>query len=228
MTGRHGPGQTLDLFPDGGGVPPDPPPPDPLACGVFLLRAHATALATVLLAELEQVQGLAAFRHMTTPGGFQMSVAMTNCGALGWVSDACGYRYTAFDGASGRPWPPMPATFRSLATGAATLAGFGGFEPDACLINRYVPGARLTAHQDRNERDYVHPIVSVSLGLPAVFLLGGLSRAGRCLRVPLMHGDVLVWGGPARLRYHGVAPLADGVHPLTGRCRINLTFRRAG
>jgi len=156
-----------------------------------------------------------------------MSVGMTNCGALGWVSDRAGYRYAASDPASGRAWPAMPAPFRALAARAAAAGGFAAFEPDACLVNRYEPGARLTLHQDRNERDYAAPIVSVSLGLPATFLFGGDTRGGRPLRVPLAHGDVVVWGGPARLRFHGVAPVEGGWHERLGACRINLTFRKA-
>ena len=165
---------------------------------------------------------------MTTPGGFRMSVAMTNCGAAGWVSDRTGYRYDRIDPDNGQPWPAMPASFFDLATGAACAAGYDNFMPDACLVNRYEPGARLSLHQDRDERDHGHPIVSVSLGLPATFLFGGLQRADKSKRLPLAHGDVVVWGGPARLNHHGILPLKDGEHPMTGRCRINLTFRRAG
>jgi alkylated DNA repair protein (DNA oxidative demethylase) len=164
---------------------------------------------------------------MITPGGFRMSVAMTNCGTYGWVSDATGYRYNKLDPESGRPWPRMPKVFMNLATDAGCEAGFEGFAPDACLVNRYQPGARLTLHQDKNERDFAAPIVSVSLGLPAVFLFGGTKRSERTVRVPLEHGDVVVWGGPARLRYHGVRPLEAGSHPLTGAYRFNLTFRKA-
>ena len=165
---------------------------------------------------------------MITPGGFRMSVAMTNCGVLGWVSDRSGYRYDVMDPEGSQPWPPMPDPFLRLATRAAAKAGFQKFVPDACLINRYDPGARLTLHQDKNELDYDQPIVSVSLGLPATFLFGGLKRADKTIRVQLRHGDVVVWGGPARLRYHGVLQLKEGHHPLTGGHRINLTFRKAG
>jgi len=164
---------------------------------------------------------------MVTPGGHQMSVAMTNCGGVGWVTDRTGYRYDANDPEAGRPWPAMPPSFRELAGQAADQAGFGGFSPDACLINRYQPGARMSLHQDKDEHDFGAPIVSVSLGLPAVFLFGGLKRSGRPRRFRLQHGDVVVWGGPARLVFHGVAPLADGEHLLMGRQRINLTFRKA-
>jgi alkylated DNA repair protein (DNA oxidative demethylase) len=165
---------------------------------------------------------------MVTPGGFHMSVAMTNCGALGWVTDRSGYRYDPIDPESGKHWPPMPASFLRLAANAAAHAGFDGFVPDACLINRYESGTRLSLHQDKNEQDLGAPVVSVSLGIPAVFLFGGLNRTDRATRVLLSHGDVVVWGGPARLRYHGVLPLKEGHHPLVGDHRINLTFRKAG
>lgn len=199
-----------------------------LAPGAVLLRRFAAPAAPALLAAVDDVIARAPFRHMVTPGGFRMSIAMTNCGALGWVTDRTGYRYDAVDPASGRRWPRMPAPFLRLACDAAAAAGFDGFVPDACLVNRYAPGARLTLHQDKNERDFGAPIVSVSLGVPAVFLFGGAKRADRVARVGLAHGDVVVWGGPARLRYHGVLPLAPGRHPLLGRERINLTFRKAG
>jgi alkylated DNA repair protein (DNA oxidative demethylase) len=164
---------------------------------------------------------------MVTPGGHQMSVAMTNCGGLGWVTDRSGYRYDANDPEAGRPWPAMPRSFRELAKVAAAQAGFEGFSPDACLINRYQPGARMSLHQDKDEEDFAAPIVSVSLGLPATFLFGGLKRSDKPRRFRLEHGDIAVWGGPARLVFHGVAPLADGEHALLGRQRINLTFRKA-
>jgi alkylated DNA repair protein (DNA oxidative demethylase) len=170
----------------------------------------------------------APFRQLETPGGYRMSVAMTDCGPLGWVSDRRGYRYLSVDPQTGRAWPPMPEAFLRLATDAAARAGFPGFHPDACLINRYVPGARLTLHQDKDEQDLGQPIVSVSLGLPATFLWGGGTRSERPRRVPLEHGDVVVWGGPDRLRFHGVLALAEGEHPLLGPERINLTFRKAG
>ena len=200
----------------------------PLAQGAVLLRGFAAAQAAHLLADAAAVWTQAPMRHMVTPGGRRMSVAMTNCGTLGWVSEARGYRYDSIDPESGRAWPAMPASFASLAKQAAAGAGFEGFSPGACLINRYEPGARLSLHQDRDEHDYAAPIVSVSLGLPAVFLFGGSKRNDRAARVPLVHGDVVVWGGPARLHFHGVLALADGDHPATGRCRINLTFRKAG
>ena len=199
-----------------------------LAPGAVVLRAFAVQHEAALMVDLQKVIEQAPLRHMLTPGGFRMSVAMSNCGALGWVSDRRGYRYDALDPASARRWPAMPASFLALATEAATRAGFAGFRPDACLVNRYQPGARLTLHQDRNERDFAQPIVSVSLGLPAMFLFGGTQRNDKTARVPLFHGDVVVWGGPARLRFHGVLALKDGHHAATGGHRINLTFRCAG
>jgi len=198
-----------------------------LAEGATLLHAFAEPEARALIEALRHVLARAPFRHMVTPGGHRMSVAMTNCGRAGWVTDRSGYRYDPIDPTTRRPWPPMPAAFLRLAARAAAAGGFDGFEPDACLINRYEPGARLSLHQDRNERDFTAPIVSVSLGLPAVFLFGGLRRSDRPRRVRLESGDIAVWGGPARLVFHGIEPLADGDDPLTGRCRINLTFRKA-
>ena len=200
---------------------------EPLAPGAVLLRGFATAVAPTLLADLESMLAQAPFRHMVTPGGYRMSVAMTNCGAAGWITDRSGYRYDPCDPTSGMAWPPMPASFDQLATSAATQAGYPGFVTDACLINRYEPGARLSLHQDRNERDFAQPIVSVSLGLPATFLFGGLRRSDRPRRLRLESGDIVVWGGPSRLAFHGIDSLAEGEHPLTGRYRINLTFRRA-
>lgn len=199
-----------------------------LAPGAALLRGFARESVPALLVALEDVLAAAPLRHLVTPGGHTMSVAMSNCGALGWVSDRRGYRYAKDDPLSGRPWPAMPAGWRDLAARAAADAGFDGFAPDACLINQYLPGSKLSLHQDRDEQDLSAPIVSVSLGLPAVFLFGGSQRQDRPQRYRLQHGDVVVWGGPARLAYHGVAPLADGQHALLGRRRINLTFRRAG
>lgn len=198
-----------------------------LGPGSALLHGFALPDEPALLAALEAVAGQAPFRHMVTPGGFRMSVAMTNCGPWGWTSDRTGYRYSATDPETGREWPRLPEPFLRLASGAAAAAGFDGFVPDACLVNRYLAGARLSLHQDRDEQDYDAPIVSVSLGLPAVFLFGGHQRTDRPRRVALTHGDVVVWGGPDRLRYHGVAPLKPGTHARLGTQRINLTFRRA-
>ncbi len=198
-----------------------------LQTGAVLLRGRALPVDRELLAAIRRIAAQAPFRRMTTPGGFQMSVAMTNCGGVGWVTDRTGYRYDARDPESGAPWPAMPDAFLELARGAAGEAGFPGFVPDACLINCYEPGTRLSLHQDKDERDYSHPVVSVSLGLPATFQFGGLKRNDRPLKVPLQHGDVVVWGGPARLVYHGVLALKDGEHPLTGHRRFNLTFRKA-
>jgi alkylated DNA repair protein (DNA oxidative demethylase) len=192
-----------------------------------VLHGFAQDQAGALVKAVDEIAVAAPFRHMITPGGFRMSVAMTNCGRAGWVTDRKGYRYETFDPTTGCPWPPMPGSFRDLAASAAEAAGFSGFDPDACLINRYEPGTRLSLHRDENERDLTAPIVSVSLGLPALFLFGGKSRGDRPRRVLLENGDVVVWGGPSRLIYHGVAPLAEGSDSLTGACRINLTFRKA-
>ncbi len=199
-----------------------------LGPGAMVLRKFALTEEAALLCELHTVISEAPFRHMTTPGGFRMSVAMTNCGSLGWVSDRGGYRYDAVDPESGRMWPRMPEPFLRLANSAADRVGFADYLPDACLVNRYAPGAKLSLHQDKDEQDYRQPIVSVSLGLSAVFLFGGLKRADKAERVHLTHGDVVVWGGPDRVRYHGVLPLKEGHHPATGGYRINLTFRKAG
>jgi DNA oxidative demethylase len=203
------------------------PPQESMAEGAVLLRGFAEPFEAELIAALRDVVEQAPFRHMVTPGGHQMSVAMMNCGGVGWVTDRSGYRYDANDPEAGRPWPAMPPSFRELAERAADQADFSGFSPDACLVNRYQPGARMSLHQDKDEHDFGAPIVSVSLGLPAVFLFGGLKRSDRPRRFRLQHGDVVVWGGPARLVFHGVAPLADGEHALLGRQRINLTFRKA-
>jgi DNA oxidative demethylase len=216
---------TADLFES---VPDVRPPQETLAEGAVLLRGFAKPFGADLVAVLRDVAAQAPFRHMQTPGGHQMSVAMTNCGRFGWVTDRTGYRYDASDPDTGKPWPAMPASFRKLAEQAADRAGFAGFAPDACLINRYQPGSRMSLHQDKDENDLGAPIVSVSLGLPATFLFGGSKRGDKPRRFRLDHGDVVVWGGPSRLVFHGVAPLADGEHPLTGRQRINLTFRKAG
>ena len=197
-----------------------------LAPGAVLLRGRAQGEAAALLAAIEAIAAEAPFRRMTTPGGFAMSVAMTNCGVAGWVTNRSGYRYTAEDPETGRPWPPMPAVFQRLAAAAAAEAGCDDFAPDACLINRYEPGARMSLHQDKDEADFAAPIVSVSLGLPATFQFGGLSRKERPRNLPLRHGDVVVWGGPSRLAYHGVLALQDGEHPMTGRVRFNLSFAR--
>ena len=199
---------------------------EPLAEGVTLLRAFCRDEAPTLLDAIASVASSSPFRQMVVPSGHTMSVAMTNSGDLGWTTDRTGYRYTTTDPATSKPWPPMPEPLLQLAQRAATAAGFPGFTPNACLINRYAPGSRLSLHQDKNEQDYSHPIVSVSLGLPATFLLGSLRRTDTPRRIRIEHGDTLVWGGPARLVYHGVAPIAAGAHPLTGSFRINLTFRR--
>lgn len=197
----------------------------PQAC---VLRGFALPFVDDLLAAIGAVAAQAPFRKMQTRGGFTMSVAMTNCGALGWTTSRRGYRYTAADPHSGAPWPAMPPVFAALAHDAAAAAGFADFAPDACLVNRYLPGARMALHQDSDERDLEAPIVSVSLGMEAVFLFGGHARSDRPVKLPLRHGDVAVWGGSDRLRFHGVMPLKDAPHPRLGAERINLTFRKAG
>jgi alkylated DNA repair protein (DNA oxidative demethylase) len=198
-----------------------------MADGAVLLRGFAGRFEAELIPALRTIAAQAPFRHMSTAGGHQMSVAMTNCGDAGWVTDGTGYRYDGVDPNSGEKWPAMPSMFRDLAGEAAAEAGFTGFSPDACLINRYAPGARMSLHQDRDEQDFGAPIVSVSLGIPAIFLFGGLKRSDKPRRFRLTHGDVVVWGGPSRLFFHGIAPLADAEHAVLGRQRINLTFRKA-
>lgn len=209
-----------DLFPSEAAL-------ERLSPGAVRLPGFVLSQADALAAHVARIEAVAPFRGMSTPGGHIMSVTTTSCGAAGWVSDARGYRYARRDPDSGTAWPEMPASFLTLAREAAARAGFENFTPDACLINRYAPLARMSLHQDRNERDFSQPIVSVSLGLPAVFLWGGARRADRPSRLHLNHGDVVVWGGPDRMRFHGVEPVPPGHHPLTGACRINLTFRKA-
>ncbi|ROR07795.1 DNA oxidative demethylase AlkB [Erwinia sp. JUb26] len=211
----------LDLFAE------EDPWSEPLADGAVILRRRALRDADALLELVAQIAVQNPFHHRITPGGHRMSVAMTNCGDLGWTTDSRGYQYSEQDNAMGTRWPPMPPLFRQLAVSCAAEAGFLNFNPDACLLNRYEPGAKLTLHQDKDERDLRQPIVSVSLGLPAVFQFGGFERSDATTRVLLEHGDVVVWGGPSRLRYHGILPLKPGVHPQAGAFRFNLTFRRA-
>lgn len=211
---------TLPLFP--------PAPRQMLSDGAWVLRGYALDLAPALLDEIGLILNHAPLRHMVTPSGHRMAVAMSNCGALGWVSDQAGYRYVPCDPASTRAWPAMPACFAALAASAADAAGFVGFAPDACLINRYARGTRLNLHQDKDERDFSQPIVSVSLGVAATFLFGGARRQDKPLHVELEHGDVVVWGGAARRHFHGVAALTGEHHPCTGSYRFNLTFRKAG
>jgi alkylated DNA repair protein (DNA oxidative demethylase) len=213
-----------DLFE---GVADVRPSREAMAEGAMLLRGFARPVEAELIAGIGAIVAQAPFRHMVTPGGHSMSVAMTNCGRIGWVTDRSGYRYDACDPETAKPWPPMPPSFCQLAGQAAAAAGFAEFLPDACLINCYEPGARMSLHQDKDETDFGAPIVSVSLGLPATFMFGGLKRADKPRRFRLEHGDIAVWGGPARLAFHGVAPLADGEHAVMGRRRINLTFRKA-
>ncbi|WP_338801905.1 DNA oxidative demethylase AlkB [Pseudomonas sp. RSB 5.4] len=199
-----------------------------LGPSAIVLREFALPYMSELMTAIEAITAVSPFRYMVTPGGFTMSVALTNCGSLGWTTDRRGYRYISHDPDTGKPWPVMPEVFTRLASDAATNAGYDNFEPDACLVNRYLPGSRLSLHQDKNERDYEHPIVSVSLGMRAKFQFGGHARTDPTVKVPLHHGDVVVWGGTDRLRYHGVMPLQDDPHPLLGSQRINFTFRKAG
>lgn len=214
---------TLDLFDDA-----MPGERQRMGTNTLVLRGFALPCVDALLWAIDDIDTRSPFRHMLTPGGLTMSVALTNCGTLGWTSDRHGYRYSRVDPGHGQPWPAMPAVFSQLAREAAAAAGFSGFEPDACLINRYLPGSRLSLHQDKNERDFSAPVVSVSLGMSAVFLFGGLARTDKAFRVPLHHGDVAVWGGEDRLRYHGILPLAGPPHERLGSQRINFTFRKAG
>ncbi len=215
-----------DLFADDDSLPRQWQ--EALAPGALILRGYARDSAGQLLQNIASVAAIAPFRHLITPGGHRMSVAMTNCGALGWVSDEFGYRYAATDPLTGCSWPTIPDCFRKLAEQAAEAAGYPHFSPDACLINRYTPHARLTLHQDKNERDLMQPIVSVSLGLPATFLFGGTEREHPCHRFLLVQGDVMVWGRESRLNYHGVLPLKNALPPwpLREAVRYNLTFRR--
>lgn len=214
---------TADLFDS---VAEAQPSREEIADGAVLLRGFVKPIESELIEAVRAIVAQSPFRRMTTPGGHLMSVAMTNCGERGWITDHTGYRYDPIDPRSEAPWPAMPPVLRDLARGAAQQGGFSGFAPDACLVNRYEPGTRLSLHQDKDELDFSAPIVSVSLGLPATFLFGGMARSDKPRRYRLVHGDVVVWGGASRLAYHGVAPLADGEHALLGRKRINLTFRR--
>ena len=214
---------TADLFDS---VAEAQPSREEIADGAVLLRGFVRPIESELIEAVRAIVAQSPFRRMTTPGGHLMSVAMTNCGERGWITDHTGYRYDPIDPRTGAPWSEMPAVLRNLALSAAEQGGFADFAPDACLVNHYEPGTRLSLHQDKDELDFSAPIVSVSLGLPATFLFGGLARADKPRRFRLVHGDVVVWGGPSRLAFHGVAPLAEGEHPLLGRIRINLTFRR--
>ncbi len=220
---------TIPLFPPDAMPAPDTHATDlRLGPGAWVLRGYALEYVDRVLSQLRQIRRQSPFRHMITPGGYTMSVALTCCGGAGWTADRQGYRYAAIDPETGQPWPAMPEVFLALAQQAAEHCGYTGFTPDSCLINRYVPGARLSLHQDKDETDFSAPIVSVSLGMPAMFQFGGLKRSDRPDKIPLFHGDIVVWGGPDRLRYHGVMALKDNPHPLLGSNRINLTFRKTG
>ena len=220
------PGPTVDLFADD--ALQQPAGREQIGEQSYVLRGYALPWIDRLLPELRRVLAQAPFRQMVTPGGFTMSAALSSCGDLGWTTDTTGYRYTPFDPRTQQPWPALPEALRSLAVEAAAEAGFAAFAPDACLINRYVARAKMSLHQDKNERDYAAPVVSISLGLPAIFLFGGHARADKPQKVSLFHGDVVVWGGVDRLRFHGVMPIKEGVHPVMGPQRINLTLRTAG
>jgi alkylated DNA repair protein (DNA oxidative demethylase) len=215
---------TLDLFADD---TPQPPGPEQIGPQSYVFRGFALPLAERLMLALEAVLSQAPFRNMVTPGGYTMSVALSSCGQYGWTTDRGGYQYTPIDPQTGEPWPDMPAVFLELARSAANAAGFADFVPDACLINRYIPGAKMSLHQDKDENDYQWPVVSVSLGIPAMFLFGGHARSDSTQKVPLFHGDVVVWGAEDRLRYHGVMPIRQADHPRLGEQRINFTFRKA-
>ncbi|MCF5048618.1 DNA oxidative demethylase AlkB [Pseudomonas simiae] len=220
------PGPTADLFADD--VLQQPAGREQIGEQSYVLRGLALPWIERILPELRRVLAQSPFRQMVTPGGFTMSAALSSCGDLGWTTDTSGYRYSPVDPRSQQPWPQMPEVLRQLAVQAAAQAGFFDFAPDACLINRYVPGAKMSLHQDKNERRYSEPVVSISLGLPAIFLFGGHERSDKPRKVSLFHGDVVVWGGVDRLHFHGVMPIKDGVHPIMGPQRINLTFRTAG
>jgi alkylated DNA repair protein (DNA oxidative demethylase) len=217
---------TFDLFADNEAE--QQPRADQIGEQSWVLRGFALPCVDQILAALDAILLAAPLRHMITPGGFSMSVGTSSCGALGWITDRSGYRYSTVDPLSGRLWPEMPPVFSELARNAATQAGFADFNADSCLINRYVPGAKMSLHQDKDEKAYAAPIVSLSLGLPAMFLFGGFARSDKPRRIPLLHGDMVVWGGVDRLRYHGVLPIKQGRHPGLGEQRINLTFRIAG
>jgi len=208
-------------------LPSSEPAVESLGPGAVLLRDFARGVAPDLITALDGILAAAPWRHMVTPGGHAMSVSMTNCGAFGWFSDRKGYRYVPADPLTGASWPAMPEAYRALAVRAAAESGYPGFVPDSCLINRYEPGARMGLHQDHDETDMTAPIVSISLGLPATFLFGGATRKDRPRRMRLVSGDIVVWGGASRLFFHGVDPVPEGEHKLTGRARINLTFRKA-
>jgi alkylated DNA repair protein (DNA oxidative demethylase) len=217
---------TFDLFADN--EPVQQPRAEQIGEQSWVLRGFALPQVEQLLTDLEAILAAAPLRHMVTPGGFSMSVGTSSCGQLGWITDRSGYRYSSVDPLSGLPWPAMPAALADLARKAAERAGFMDFQADSCLINQYVPGAKMSLHQDKDEKGYAAPIVSLSLGLPAMFLFGGFERSDKTRRIPLLHGDMVVWGGVDRLRYHGVLPIKPGHHPLLGERRINITFRVAG
>lgn len=215
--------QTIDLFAEMKEINPKRVE---LGEEAMILRGYASDIAVDLFNDINAIISESPLRKMQTPNGYTMSVQTTSCGSFGWVSDAKGYRYERNDPLTRQPWPAMPSSFIKLANQAASEAGFNNFVPDCCLINHYQAGTKLSLHKDKDERDFTAPIVSVSLGLPAIFLFGGLNRSDPTQRYKLEHGDIAVWGGKSRLVYHGIQPLIDGNHPLTGHSRINITFRK--
>lgn len=206
----------------------EPPQQQQILEDVYLLQGFALSGAAHLVADLHAVIQIAPLRQMLTPSGLMMSVLTSSCGKRGWISDKKGYRYSTIDPISGQTWPEMPDSFITLAQQAAAIAGFENFAPDSCLINSYASGAKMGLHQDKDERDFTQPIVSVSLGVAAMFQMGGFKRGEQALKFALHHGDVLVWGRTARLRFHGVLPVKAATHPAFGERRVNLTFRKAG
>ncbi len=199
---------------------------EPICPGAVVLRQFATAATTDILTTLDGLIADAPLRQMQTPGGGKMSAALSACGDYGWVSDRRGYRYAAIDPLTQQAWPEMPDLLSTLAARAAAAAGYPHYSPDVCLINCYETGAKMGLHQDKDELDFSAPIVSVSLGVPANFQFGGAKRTDKPVKIPLQHGDVVVWGGPARLNFHGVLTVRKALHPLTGSRRFNLTFRK--
>jgi alkylated DNA repair protein (DNA oxidative demethylase) len=190
--------------------------------GAVLMRGLALAEDREFLAAVDGIAAAAPLHQAYTPAGQRMSIMVTDCGD----SRAFANRWTANNPGSPRHWPPMPEVLREFAVYAASRAGFPRFRPDACHINRYQAGNKLGLHQDRHECDLTQPIVSVSFGLQCTFLFGGFERTSPARHILLEHGDVFVWGGPSRMRFHGVQPLKPGSHLLTGPYRINLTFRK--
>jgi len=190
--------------------------------GAVLMRSLALPQDNEFFTAAEAIIAARPLHHTTTPSGLPMGVMVTDCGD----SRAFANRWDTANPERMRLWPPMPPLLRDFAIRCAVRSGFPQFRPDACHINRYQAGTKLGLHQDRHECDWTQPIVSLSFGLECIFLLGGLQRTDKPRRILLEHGDVIVWGGPSRMRFHGVQPLKPGHHPLTGPYRYNLTFRK--